>query len=84
MVDTGNPADPEAASQPILSPGSIVSWGRACSEREGGREEPLDLTLCWSGYFLELEETLLCLSEGMWPLVEVKTAVEQTTFKGDS
>lgn len=58
--------------------------GKSSQEREGEREESLDLTLCWSGYLLELEETLLCPGKGMWLLVEVKTAVEQTTFKRDS
>lgn len=32
---------------------------------EGGKEEPLDLTLCWSEYLLELEKTPLGLGDGL-------------------
>lgn len=48
---------------------------------EGGKEEPLDLTLCWSGYLLELKKTPLGLGDGLWLPVEVRIAV---TCKGDT
>lgn len=48
------------------------------------KRELLDLTLCGSGYPLELEKTPLCLGDGVWLFVEVKTAVKQATFQGGS